>query len=97
MQEKSKEEVLELLKTSEQGLTDEEAKARILKNGQNILIKKKQKTFFQMILEQLTDKMIIILLIAAVLSFFLREQAEGIVILVIVFINAFKSSIIRSR
>ena len=91
MQEKSKEEVLELLKTSEQGLTDEEAKARILKNGQNILIKKKQKTFFQMILEQLTDKMIIILLIAAVLSFFLGEQAEGIVILVIVFINAFIS------
>ena len=41
-----------------------------------------------MILSQLTDKMIIILFIAAILSFILGEQAEGVVILIIIVINA---------
>ena len=41
-----------------------------------------------MIIGQLTDKMIIILFIASILSFILGEAAEGIVILIIIVINA---------
>ena len=43
-------------------------------------------TLFDMMIEQLTDKMIIILLIASILSFFLGETLEGIVILIIILV-----------
>lgn len=88
MQDKSKEEVLKILKTQESGLTAEEAFRRLQTDGPNELIEKKEKKLFQMFLEQLKDKMIIILLIAAILSFALKEIAEGVVILIIIFINA---------
>ena len=91
MQEKTKEEVLEILKTQKGGLTTEEALHRLQTDGANELAEMKEKKLWQMLLEQLKDKMIIILLIAAVLSFFLGETAEGVVILIIVCINAFIS------
>ncbi len=46
-----------------------------------------------MIIEQLKDKMILILLLASILSFLLGEYAEGVVILIIIFINALISII----
>lgn len=83
--------VLEELQTSLDGLSTEEVDKRIKKDGFNQLKEKKSKSIFQMFLEQLKDKMIIILLIASLLSFLLKENVEGIVILIIVFINAFIS------
>lgn len=83
--------ILELfkeLKTDEKGLTLEEASKRLTLNGKNVLISKKKISIFKMILEQLTDKMIIILFVAAFLSFILGEKAEGVVILIIIVINA---------
>ena len=91
MQDKTKEEVMKHLNTSENGLTNEEAKKRLLEYGGNVLKQAKKKSLGKMIIGQLKDKMIIILLLAAVLSFFLRENAEGVVIVIIVFINAFIS------
>ena len=91
MQDKTKEEVMKHLNTSENGLTIEEAKKRLLEYGGNVLKQAKKKSLGKMIIGQLKDKMIIILLLAAVLSFFLGENAEGIVIVIIVFINAFIS------
>ena len=86
-------EVIEKLKSSNQGLSENEVKKRLEKNGYNIIASTKKKTIFEMILEQLKDKMIIILLLASILSFILGEQAEGIVILIIIFINALISII----
>ena len=82
------EDIFKKLNTSKDGLTDEEALKRLVLNGKNILNKKKKTSIFKMVLFQLTDKMIIILFIAAFLSFILGEQAEGIVILIIIVINA---------
>lgn len=82
------EDIFKKLKTSEDGLTEEEALRRLTLNGKNVLNKKKKTSIFKMIMSQLTDKMIIILFIAAFLSFILGEQAEGIVILIIIVINA---------
>ena len=82
------EDIFKKLNTSKDGLTDEEALKRLVLNGKNILNKKKKTSIFKMVLSQLTDKMIIILFIAAFLSFILGEQAEGIVILIIIVINA---------
>ena len=86
-------EVIEKLHSSNQGLTEALARSRLEKNGPNIIASTKKKIIFEMILEQLKDKMIIILLFASILSFILGEQAEGIVILIIIFINALISII----
>ena len=80
--------LFEELKTSEKGLSDGEALKRLNVNGKNVLASKKKVSIFKMILEQLTDKMIIILFVAAFLSFILGETAEGVVILIIIVINA---------
>ena len=82
------EEILSELKTSLNGITFEEATNRLEKYGYNELSQKKPKTILQMFFEQMKDSMIIILLIASIVSFILGETAEGIVIIVIVFINA---------
>ena len=85
---KSKEELFKELSTSEKGLTKEEALKRLQTNGKNVINKSKKISIFKMIIGQLTDKMIIILFIASILSFILGEVAEGIVILIIIVINA---------
>ena len=82
------EEALSELKTSLNGITFEEATNRLEKYGYNELSQKKPKTILQMFFEQMKDSMIIILLIASIVSFILGETAEGVVIIVIVFINA---------
>ncbi len=85
---KSKEDLYKELNTGENGLSNEEANKRLIRDGKNVLSESKKVSIFKMILNQLTDKMIIILFIAAFLSFLLNEQAEGIVILIIIVINA---------
>ena len=90
---KSSDEVVKVLNSSIDGLTDNEVKARLNKYGYNEIEAKKPKTILEMILEQLKDKMILILLLASILSFILGEYAEGIVILIIIFINTLISII----
>ena len=90
---KSSVDVIKELNSSTDGLTDKEASIRLEKYGLNEIERTKQKTLLEMIVEQLKDKMILILLLASILSFLLGEYAEGIVILVIIFINAIISII----
>ncbi len=87
------EETERLLGTSEAGLSDAEAAARLQKYGKNDLRQKKPKSVWRMIWEQLTDVMVIILLIAAAFSLamhFVEGEglAECIVILVVIALNA---------
>ncbi|HJB93733.1 MAG TPA: cation-translocating P-type ATPase [Candidatus Borkfalkia stercoripullorum] len=90
----SYEEVEKVLDTSEEGLSDAEAAARLAKYGKNNLRQNKQKGIWKMIWEQLTDVMVIILIIAAVfslvMSFFEDGEglAESIVIFVVIILNA---------
>jgi Ca2+-transporting ATPase len=82
------EEVYQNLNTSEDGLSDAEAAARLKKNGLNELRAKPPKTVWQMLKEQIVDPMILILVGAAVFSAVLQEWTEAIVIGSIVVINA---------
>jgi Ca2+-transporting ATPase len=81
-------EIEKSLRTSPQGLTTEEANARITEFGKNILEEKKKKTIFKMLLGQFTDFMILILIAAAIVSGILGDATDTIVILAIVVINA---------
>ena len=81
---KTAEQALDTLKSSTDGLSDEEAQRRLEKYGRNELHKKKKKTVGKMILEQIMDVMVLILAGAAILSMILGEWAEAVVILAII-------------
>lgn len=88
----------EVLKTSEEGLSDEEAAARLQKYGKNVLKEVKPKSVWRMIWEQISDIMVIILFLAMIFSlvmYFLPEDMgggeglpEAIVILCVIVLNA---------
>ncbi len=69
------------------GLSGQEAAKRSEIYGLNRLEGGKEKSLFQMALEQLKDFLVIILIVAAVISIFLGESLEGIAILAIVVLN----------
>lgn len=80
-------EVLHTTKSSNNGLSSVEAKKRFDKRKPNELIKAKKVTLFGIIANQLKDAMVLILFIASILSFILNDTMEGIIILVIIFID----------
>ncbi|NLB82283.1 MAG: HAD-IC family P-type ATPase, partial [Clostridiaceae bacterium] len=87
-------EAFRLLRTSRQGLTQEEYEILIAKHGENKLKENKQTPILKRLLQQLSDFMVVTLIAAAFISFFismLKEQgdfAEPCIILIIVLINA---------
>ncbi len=71
------------------GLSSADAAARLAEQGPNTFSEKKKRTILQSFLLQFKDFMIYILLAAAVVSALLGEFADMVIILVIVFFNAF--------
>ena len=90
---KSSKDILEELSSKKEGLEEKEVTKRIGKYGYNEIEAKKPKTILEMVIDGLKDKMILILLLASILSFILGEVAEGVVILIIIFINSLISII----
>ena len=90
---KSSKDILEELSSKKDGLNEKEVTKRIEKYGYNEIEAKKPKTILEMVIDGLKDKMILILLLASILSFILGELAEGVVILIIIFINTLISII----
>ncbi len=80
-------EALKKLGSSERGLSEEEARARLARFGANALREKKRESALTMFLSQFTDLLIIILVIAAVISGFLGEWLDAYAILAIVALN----------
>ena len=92
----SKDETLSLLNTNEAGLTDDEARSRLLKNGRNELVKAAKKSLPARFADQIVNPMILVLLAAAAVSVFITvfeggsfsEFAEAGVILAVVILNS---------
>ncbi len=84
----SAEQALSELNSGPQGLTPEEAQARLLRHGRNEITAKARKTALMMFLGQFGDFMIIVLIAAAVVSGVIGEIADALAILVIVVLNA---------
>ena len=70
------------------GLSQEEAKHRLEKNGKNRLASKKKKSLLQLFWAQINDSMIYILIFAAIISAILGEYSDSLIILLVILINA---------
>lgn len=93
--------VLERLQTSQNGLSTPVAEERLRSFGPNKIEAKKQEPLWKVFLRQFSDVMVIILILASIISFGItwftnnvqtggehESYVDGIVILIIVFLNA---------
>jgi Ca2+-transporting ATPase len=67
---KSIEEVLELLKTSEKGLSEREAEERLKKYGPNLIEKKRRLEPLKILVRQFTSFLVLLLVFASLYIFF---------------------------
>ena len=91
-------ELYKRLETNERGLTEEEAKKRLEKYGENKLTEQKKKSNIALFFEQFKDFMVILLIFASIfsaaISYIQHESyVDSIIIIVIVIINAILSFI----
>jgi Ca2+-transporting ATPase len=82
------EQVLESLKTSEKGLSSQEAGKRLQEYGPNELVKGKKLTPLQIFISQFKNALILLLVFAALLSLFLGEMLEAGAIFAIILLNS---------
>jgi len=81
-------ECLNLLNTSEKGLTEKEAKKRLQEYGYNELIKEKRTTPLVIFINQFKNALLLLLIFAGSLSLFLGEKLESVAIFGILLLNA---------
>ena len=82
--QKSTEEVIKDLRSSDRGITSADARERLLAYGYNKLDEFKQRTVFMMFLDQFRDFMIMVLIAAAVVSGLIGEIVDTLAIAVII-------------
>ena len=80
-------EMLQQLQTTAQGLTTDEARARLTRYGANLLKAKKKSDALTLLLSQFNSPIILILFIATGLSFFLSDPVDAYIILTIVLVS----------
>lgn len=80
-------EVWRQLQTSEQGLTSEEAAARLRRDGPNTLPKKKRESIFRIFLRQLLNPIVLLLVVTVVVSFVVGEVTDAIAIIFIIMLD----------
>lgn len=80
--------VFDKLKTGENGLSQHDAKQRLEKFGLNKIKEGKQKTVFEMVIEQFKEFLVLILIGAAIVSYAVGEVLDAAAIIAIVIINA---------
>ncbi len=86
---KSQEEILrEFQSNPENGLTAEEAAARLESLGRNAISQEEKESLWLIFLSQFNNALVYLLIVAAGLSFFFKEWLDGFAILVVILINA---------
>ena len=84
----SKDEVLNTLGVSTDGLSSDNAKELLEKNGKNVLQESKKKSVLHVFLSQFADLLVIILIVAAIISIFSGNLESTIVIFAVIILNA---------
>ena len=80
-------EMLLQLQATAQGLTTDEARARLTRYGANLLKPKKKSDSLSLLISQFKSPLILILLFATGLSFFLHDPVNALIILTIVLVS----------
>ncbi|MEE4214610.1 MAG: cation-transporting P-type ATPase, partial [Bacteroidales bacterium] len=83
----SPDEIFKSLDTSEEGLNNEEVKRRRDKYGNNKLEEREQKSWFQILLSQLTNPVIYLLIAAVLVSLIFNDIPEAIAIAIVIILN----------
>lgn len=76
------------LRSSEKGLTKEEAKQRLKENGLNKLPEGKADSLFIIFVRQFQSPLIYILLVSALIVFFIGETVDAVIIFAVLLFNA---------
>ena len=85
---KTSEEVVRHLSSNINGLSEEEAKLRLEKNGYNELEEKEKTPTWKLFVDSFKDPLVIILLIAALVQVFLGEIVESVIIFAVLILNS---------
>jgi len=85
---KTTDEIIKKLDTSKDGLSDLEVRKRISKFGRNVITKNAAVPYFTIFLDQIFSILSLLMIIAAVVSFLLGDLRNGIIITIIVLLNA---------
>lgn len=80
--------VLGLLESGKNGITEEESRKRLQRYGYNQLKKKQNWKWARIILNQFNDALVWILLVAGILALIFAERRDAAIIFVIILINA---------
>ena len=89
--------LFEKLKSSQKGLTEEEAKKRLEEYGYNEPAKKKKRTILFQILSKFINPLVIVLLIIAGFSLFFGEKISAILVILMALMSVFLSFIQEYR
>ncbi len=81
--------IFEKLETSQNGLSKEEARRRLQKNGPNIFLEEKKFHRGKIFLAQLQSPLIFVLFVATIISFIFGEFIDAVIIFLAVFFNTF--------
>ena len=85
---KRQEEIENILNTSENGLSNEEAKKRLQQNGKNEIPKPPKITLMQIFINQFLSPIVFILIVAAIFSIITKSYSDSIFIFLVIMINA---------
>ncbi len=91
--QKQIEEVFQILKTNQEGLSEKEVKNRLLENGLNLLPKKKSEGFFHIFFRGMLDPIVLLLVVTVIFSFLVGEFIDGIAIILIIMLDLFLGTI----
>jgi len=80
-------EMLQQLQTTAQGLTTDEARARLTRYGANLLKPKKKSDALTLLVSQFKSPIILILVFATGLSFFFHDPVNALIILTIILVS----------
>ena len=83
----SPEELLKHFNTKETGLTEEEAKRRLIKNGKNIIKEEKVKKWYNFLIASCADPFVYILVVLSIINLLLGDALGALIIVILASIS----------
>jgi Ca2+-transporting ATPase len=84
----SKEEILERFKTVPGGLNENQIQEARITFGRNVLKSSTSRSLYRILFEQFANSLVLILIAASLASFYLGQPRDGLILLIIVVMNA---------